>query len=67
MAKKTHIVHQYAQLAKLVHVLLDGSLAVFVLHEIDFNDVALAAFLLLDQFLDLFGAARRCQPRVFSM
>lgn len=54
--RSTHIVDQDAQLAKLVHVLLDDSLAVFVLHEVDLDNVALAAFLLLDQLLDLFGA-----------
>ena len=37
-------------------MLLDGALAVFVLHEVDFNDVALAAFLFFDNILDFFSA-----------
>lgn len=37
-------------------MLLDGALAVFVLHEVDFDDVALAALLFFDNILDFFGA-----------
>jgi hypothetical protein len=52
----THIVDQDRELAVLVHVLLDDSLAVGVLHQVDLDDVALSAFLLFDLLLDLFGA-----------
>lgn len=54
--KDPYIVDEHTQLAELLHMLLDGALAVFVLHEVDFNDVALAAFLFFDNILDFFSA-----------
>ena len=57
----THIVDEDTQLAELFHMLLDGTLAIFVLHEVDLDNVALAAFLFLDDFFDFFGAEELCQ------
>lgn len=56
---ETHVVHQHVQLAILVHVFLDDSLGICVLHQVTLDDVAFSAFLLLDLLLDLFGAERR--------